>query len=127
MQKCISETSTEIERKIRFNHHIKVGKELLDQRQAVKARDKFAQANADKMNDEEDTEATELLRHATAEQKRQDEAKTFVFQARDLLHTSRDCGNLVKRHTPEEHQQSLAKLQQLYENITENIAFRNFS
>jgi serine/threonine protein kinase/Ca2+-binding EF-hand superfamily protein len=121
LQKCISETSIEIERKKRFNNHIKVGKELLEQRQAVKARDKFAQANADKMNDEEDTEATELLRHATAEQKRQDEAKTFVFQARDLLHTSRDCGNLVKRHTPEEHQQSLEKLQLLYENITENI------
>jgi Ca2+-binding EF-hand superfamily protein len=114
LQKCISEADEEIERKQRFEENQKVGKKLLHQLQAVKARDRFLRADADKMNDEEHTEATESLEHATAEEQRQVTAKQKVLQAQESLHRSRDCAKLVNRHIPEEHQQILEDLQRLY-------------
>ena len=117
LQTCIAEAKTEIERKTRFDDHVKEGTEHLSKLQAVKAQKRFSLANREKMNEKESKLVTELLQHADIEKDRQSKVKDNFFHAREMLYASRDLDGLVKRRTPEQHQQYLEQHEELYASI----------
>jgi serine/threonine protein kinase/Ca2+-binding EF-hand superfamily protein len=119
LQRCIEEANKEIQRKVRFDDHIKVGQDHLEGLRATQAQDRFAQANKMKMNEEENVLVKDLLNRATQEEKRQIAVKRSFFEGRDLLGSPLPA--LVAARTPNQDRDLSQELESRHSNIKRHI------